>query len=343
MIQITEETLPLFIACLEKGLKESLPMLPFVKREFHNFDIYKTLNKSAIYLLDTVGEHHCLYHLYKLDPNDSMLRTTLILPTSWEHRFEIIETSIPRLKAWLDAYPNASKLMVQSLEYGEVEYYPTLSHYLIPTLINQNFEPTYRMYMKRYLQQTEPILLKLEERKNALLEQHDFTLRTVTENDTEALLDLYDREELKSRRDFVFNCTNEELTNFLKDPFTLSHSYVMLQASHAENQSMAVQERKLDHTQPTAGQRGKIVGAVIISRDNEKIWIDNLVAIGDANSEQFIAQILVAAALSNLPQEETLYTYLNRDTRLTADTYSDFGFEGFEFWTDLIYESSKTN
>ncbi len=66
----------------------------------HDLIRYKQYSEKGIYLIDYIGDEYCLYHFYHLSEGDDTLRATLILPSSWEKRFEIIEKSIPNIKEW---------------------------------------------------------------------------------------------------------------------------------------------------------------------------------------------------------------------------------------------------
>lgn len=303
--RITSDTINEFAEKIEHAKENFIPMLPFVKMPLHDFDRYKSYSDKGIYLIDYIGDDYCLYHLYHLSEGDDTLRATLILPSNWDKRFEIIEQSIPNIKEWFLEEDDSKKFIIQSLEYGEIEYYPTLSHYLIPTIIRNGYEPKYRMYMKR---------------------NGNLPLPPVTQLD-EGLSEIdYSQEILKDATNFYYessnnyryftNCTYEEFLEMLEQDFTIRNSKFIT----ADN--------------------GSIVSGIIVTKDSEKVWIDNF-TVSPEYSNTSIGEYILSKTILHLSknyQDETLYIYLNRDCHDAISVCEKNGFVPFEFWTDMIFE-----
>lgn len=307
MKRITVETIKEYVEKLEQAEGSFIPMLPFVRIPFHDFERYKTYSDKGIYLIDYLGKETCLYHLYHLSEGDDTLRATLILPSNWEKRFEIIEQSIPNLKEWFLQENQSKYFIIQSLEYGEIEYYPTLSHYLIPTIIRNGFEPKYRMYMKREAG------LKLEQ---------EITLE-------EGLSDaVYSREMFAEITDFYFN---NELTK---------NNQYFTNCTFEEFQTLFEQDYTIDNSRFIRDKDGSIIAGIILSQDSGKVWIDNYTIIPELNNTN-VGNYLLNVTIKKFNQaypEETVYIYLNRDCFDSVKACKENGFIPFEFWTDMILE-----
>jgi hypothetical protein len=308
--KITAKTITEFAEKIEKAKLKFIPMLPFVKMSFHDFDRYKHYSDKGIYLIDYIGEEYCLYHLYHLSEGDDTLRATLILPSSWEKRFEIIEKSIPNLKEWFLTEDKSNYFIIQSLEYGEIEYYPTLSHYLIPTIIQNGFEPKYRMYMKR---EHHLPLSKMDELSN-----HYQVI-----NYTKALLpdvtNFYYHNKANENYRYFTNCTYHEFIEMFQDEFTINNSKFI------------------------TNENGTIIAGIIISKDSDKVWIDNF-TVNKEYDNNGLAEYLLNLTLLDLTKaypEETIYIYLNRDCNHSVLACEKNDFVPFEFWTDMILERKK--
>ncbi|WP_026477786.1 GNAT family N-acetyltransferase [Alkaliphilus transvaalensis] len=311
MLKITSETMHDFAEKIEYGKKHFIPMLPFVRIPYHNFDKYKTFSEKGIYLIDYVDDEYCLYHLYHLTPGDDTLRATLILPSNWNKRFEIIEKSIPNLKEWFLREDDSKKFIIQSLEYGEIEYFPTLSHYLIPTIIKNGFNPKYRMYMKLEDGETETEPTPIVNLLNSSLRVVNFS-----EEMLEDVIDFYYRNESTKNYQYFTNCTFEEFIEMFKQEFTTTYSKFILDA------------------------QGKIVAGILPTRENDKIWIDNF-TVHPAYSNSNVGEYLLNQALKKILKDqpnETICIYLNRDCYEAVEACEKNGFTSFEFWTDMILE-----
>ena len=305
--KITSDTMSEFAEKIEHAKMSFIPMLPFIEMHLHDFDRYKNYSEKGIYLIDYIGDEYCLYHLYHLNEGDDTLRGTLILPSSWEKRFEIIEKSIPNVKEWFLTEDTSQRFIIQSLEYGEIEYFPTLSHYLIPTIIRNGFEPKYRMYMKREASSMVSQAGKLEK---------DLSEIKYSEKILNDLVNFYYKSE--STRDYKYftNCTYEEFLELFKQDFTINNSKFITE------------------------DNGKIVSCIVVSKDLGKIWIDNF-SVSTQYSGTDIGDYILSSTiiqLSKLYPEETIYIYLNRDCYEAVNSCKKNGFTPFEFWTDMILE-----
>ena len=305
--RITLDTISEFADKIEYAKANFIPMLPFVKMPLHDFDRYKLYSEKGIYLIDYIGNEYCLYHLYHLSEGDDTLRVTLILPSDWNKRFEIIEKSIPNIKEWFLNADNSKKFIIQSLEYGEFEYYPTLSHYLIPTIIRNGFEPKYRMYMKKDENIPVPQTCKLTAGLSVINYSNELL------ND---VIDFYYKNESTKNYRYFTNCTYEEFLDMLKQDFTINNSKFV----------------KADD--------GRIVAGVIASKESGKIWIDNFTICPEYNQSDIGEYVLreIMNQLSKVCPEETIYIYLNRDHYSAVSACEKNSFIPFEFWTDMILE-----
>lgn len=302
MKRITWETFYEYKEKIEIGKRNFIPMLPFVNTDDHDFDVYMTYSEKGIYLIDNLdNDLFCLYHLYHLTSGDETLRATLLLPSHWEDRFEIIDKSISNLKHWFLAEENSSKLIIQSLEYGEIEYYPTLSHYIIPTLIRFGFLPKYRMYMRR-----EPQLLQTKMRI-----PEEYTIINYTDDNLPELLQFYF--ENKEIKEFYYfsNVTETEFKDKFINDFTRTYTRIM------------------------KDPKGNIIAAVIPGNDRGEIWIDNFTVHPKVNG---ISEFLLNQTLNDIDPTDDVYVYINRDCKGTVAACQKYNFQPFEFWTDLILE-----
>jgi len=309
MKRITLETMAEYADKIEYAKKHFIPMLPFVKIDYHNFDRYKTYSDKGIFLIDYIGDEYCLYHLYHLTPGDDTLRATLILPSSWEKRFEIMEKSIPNLKEWFLTEDASKKFIIQSLEYGEIEYFPTLAHYLIPTIIRNGFDPKYRMYMKRESGEnaSAPAVVELES---------DLTLINYSKEIFDQVEDFYFKNEATQNYRYFTNCTYDEFMAMFQDEFTINNARFIQDAE------------------------GNIIAGILPIKEADKIWIDNF-TVHPAYNNSNVGEYLLGQTITNLYEvspNEVLVIYLNRDCFDAVNACEKNGFAAFEFWTDMILE-----
>jgi hypothetical protein len=302
---ITQDNFDLFVKGIETGQRDFIPMLAFVKNEHHDFDRYKKFSPNAIYLIDYVGEDYCMYHLYSLKDDDRTLRTTLILPSNWDRRFEIVEKSLPNIKNWFLSNDNYDEFLIQVLEYGEVEYYPTLSYYMVPTIIKNQFVPQYKMYLKRSFDcpQLSPAVLP---QGYKYLEFNDGLVNKA--------LDFYYNQE---HRDYMIDYEKNELIDLFKDEF-FTKAITLI-----------------------GDDKGNIVAASIGAQDTfwnngSKMWMGNL-AVSKGTHEEELAKCLMSKHLDNLsslePQRDII-VYLDRSCQRVFGLYESFDFIPFEFWID---------
>lgn len=302
--KMTSETMASYVQAFEVAEKQMLPMLPYVKMPFHDFNRYKTYHDKGIFLMDTVGEEACLYHLYHLTEGDDTLRITLCLPTSWEKRFEILETSVPNLKQWFMANDSSRRFVVQTLEYGEIEYYPTLGEYLMPIFIKNGFEPKYRMYMKK------------EKPTVEVTAPEGVVVKAFEASELNSLKSFYYDEKALENLKYFTNCTLEEFLESMQKPFAIEHSKVAYD------------------------QDGQIIGATVVAKEDDKIWIDNFSVLPEYE-QTHIGTYLLNQTVKSIEAKESqgdLIIYLNRDCFEAIEACEKNGFVSFEFWTDLFLD-----
>lgn len=293
-----------FAEKIELVNQQFVPLLPFVKREFHDFDKYKEYSDKCIYLIDDMDEDYCLYHFY-LDKTNDALRATLIIPSDYGRRFEILNRSMANVVSWFRENMTCKQMIIQSLEYGEIEYYPTLSHYIIGPILANGFDPKYYMYMKKVI-------------KNEIGEftlKEDMIFESYSEDIHDEILQFYYGEQRKSDQFFV-SCTYEEFNVFIKDEFT-------------SKTARFVRNRE-----------GQIIAGAIISKGNGRVWIDNLLVdgryIGDNVGEYLLSQLVVILA-ETCPEEE-VYIISNRRSKALREICEENGFAAIEFWVDMTLE-----
>jgi hypothetical protein len=305
--KITFDTMKEFSEKIEYGKNNFIPMLPFIKIPFHDFDRYKAYTDKGIFLIDYIDQEYCLYHLYHITPGDDTLRASLILPSSWDKRFEIVEKSICNIKEWFLKEDSSKKFIIQSLEYGEIEYYPTLSHYLIPTIIRNGFEPQYRMYMKR------PAAALTD--KNIQLKE-GLELVGYSEDIFNGIIDFYYKDESAKNNMYFSNCEYNEFLEIMQLDFTIKSA------------------RFIKNT------KGAIIAGIIPSIDSGKVWIDNFSIHPDYDKDG-ISEYLLGETIKQMSKtcsEDGIYIYLNRNCRnaIAACTAKDFA--PFEFWVDMTLQ-----
>lgn len=306
IIRVTSETIKEFAEKFEAAKNEMIPMLPFIKRPFHdqNFELYKQYSDRSIYLIDYIEDEYCLYRLYHLNENDDTLRITLILPSSWEKRVDIVDKSIANLKEWFLKEDPSKRFLIQILEFGEIEYYPTLSHYLIPTIIKNGFTPTYRMYMKR--DHNIPLT-------EVSTEFSDLTKLSFSEDIIPEILQFY----YESKNSGYFLCeTKEELIKLFKDEF-FKKSAIFLK-----------------------NDQNKIIAGVFSTKDDNKIWVDNLFVTSqycNKGIEEYILREELKLIYKLYPYGDII-CYLTRSFRNQVNAFEKNGFIPFEFWVDFTLE-----
>lgn len=293
-----------FAEKIELAKQQFVPLLPFVKREFHDFDQYKEYSDKCIYLIDDMDEDYCLYHFY-LDKTNDALRATLIVPSDYGRRVEILNRSMMNVVSWFRENMTCKQMIIQSLEYGEIEYYPTLSHYIIGPILANGFDPKYYMYMKKVI-------------KNEIGEftlKEDMIFESYSEDIHDEILQFYYGEQRKSDQFFV-SCTYEEFNVFIKDEFT-------------SKTARFVRNRE-----------GQIIAGAIISKGNGRVWIDNLLVDGryiDDNVGEYLLSQLVVMLAETCPEED-VYIISNRRSKALREICEKNGFASIEFWVDMTLE-----
>ncbi|KAB3531103.1 hypothetical protein [Alkaliphilus serpentinus] len=299
-----------------KAEEEFISMLPFEKKPFHDFERYitNTSNEkhffhSSFMAIDEMDEDYCLYHFYYLNEGDDTLRTTLILPSNWDRRFEILEKSIKNLKEWLKNQDHIKRLLVQSLEMGKVEYYPTLSHYIIPVLIKAGFNPDYRMYMK-WREGTLSVNSTLPE---------GFSVTGYDEKMKKEIIEFYTTNTFEGY--FSTMVGEELLQQFSEEAFRRTARFI------------------LDKEQ-------KIVGGLFAVLDSSedvmvgnKIWFEDLAILKEYNDlglDSYLVSKVLRAVTEKYPNVDT-YTYASRKAKKTVKAFKSNNFNGFEFWVDMVF------
>ncbi len=318
MIKIIEpNNLKEFSDKIIEAERKYFPMLGYKKMPFHDkiLNNHKINNDSEKQNSDFMNKHwrvidyldngeYCLYHLYVMKNNPSMLITTLIVPSSFNSRYEIVEKSIKNILKWMSKNPEFKSFKVQVLECGEVQIYPSLAYYLIPLLKKENFKPHYPLYLK-------------SNTKNDLSSytlNNDFHIKIGKENDFNELLDFYYDNSFYN----YFLCDTAEELHELRNKPLFYESLITIRNSD-----------------------DKIIAAVFADIDEEdKLWIDNY-AVANDYVESNIGPYLLAEefkTLKSLYEDTDIYIYTFREYVKSISEYNQCGFTGFEYWVDLIYE-----
>lgn len=306
--EINKDNFPEFKVLMEKGIKDFIPMLPFVKSELQDFERYLQFHNKAIYVIDEISEtENCIYHFFTLPDSKDLLRVTLMLPSSFENRIEIAEKSLQNIKLWLQS-KGYKRFMVQTLEHGEVEYYPTLSNYLLSVLIKLDFKPHYRLYM------TIDDIYSASKPQNLSLPQD---LKMVTYND--------------NLRDKVIDFYFDDSDNGFFNPFTYKEFIDAIKCDEFIKSARFIVD-----------SREKVVGGIFSSHGSfeKKVWIDGL-KVAKIYREKNIALLLIATQVEvakELYRNEEITVYLSREYQKHIIFFETFGFYGFEFWIDAILE-----
>lgn len=304
---ITSENFSTFAEKIEIGQKEFIPMLPFVKNEFHNFDLYKKHNGKGTYIIDHLDGGYCLYYVYHLPGDPETLRMNLILPSSWERRVEIIEESFPHVIEWFKREDISKRFLVQVLEYGELIVFPTLDQYIIPTLLKNAFQPEYKMYMRR--EGNAPLTLEY---------QLPDGLKKVEkgENLLERAIDFYYN---NSFSDYLINCSKEEVYHF-----SVTDSLFEKTAIFIENED------------------SEIVAGIFSTQDDGSYiypgsyWMENFAVHPDYIGLDLGKYLLQEELklLQEIYSGEDVIAYVTRDSKKAVAVYETLGFVPFEFWVD---------
>lgn len=304
---IGKENFSEYIEKIEVGVREFIPMLPFIKAECHDFSRYKIFNPNAIYLIDYMDNDYCLYHLYRLKESEDTLRISLVLPSNWNRRVEIIEKSVPNLKEWFISNDKSRDFIIQILEHGEIEYYPTLSHYLIPTILKSGFVPQYKMYMKR--DKNLPLPTKT-------LLPSEYTRVGYTEDILDEVLEFYYGGTIHNS---IVDYNKEEILDL---------------CSSRLFKDSAVFVKDKDN---------RIVGGLFASKDDywsdeTKIWIGNF-AVLPTQQQRLIQDFLLSETIDFLRcnySNHDIVIYMDRTYRNQIEAYERYDFAPFEFWVEAI-------
>ena len=297
--------------------KNYFPMLGYKKMDFHDrlLDNHKIDENSDKKIPDFMSKHlrvidylddgeHCLYHLFAMKNNPTILMTTLIIPSSFNNRYEIVEKSIKNILKWIGENTEFKSFKIQVLELGEVQIYPSLAYYLIPLLKKENFKPHYPLYLKS----------NTENDLSSYTLNNDFHMKIGKDNDFDELLNFY----YDSSFDNYFLCDTAKELHDLKNKPLFYESLITIRNND-----------------------DKIIAAVFADIDEEdKLWIDNY-AVANDYVDSNIGPYLLAEELKilkSLYKDTDIYIYTFREFLKSISEYNQCGFMGFEYWVDLLYE-----
>ncbi|WBW97791.1 hypothetical protein [Oceanirhabdus sp. W0125-5] len=296
--------------------KNYFPMLGYKKMPFHDkiLNIHKITDDSEKQNASFMTNHlrvidylengeYCLYHLFSMKSNPSMLMTTMIIPSDFNNRYEIVEKSIKNILKWMHEETEYKTFKIQILEFGEVQIYPTLAYYLIPLLKKENFKPHYPLYLKS---NTKTNLSTYTLNKN-------FNMKIGKENAFEDVLDFY----YTNSFDHYYICDTAEELHELKDDPLFYESLITI--------------RNSDDT---------IIASVFAGLDDDKLWIDNFV-VANNYVNSYIGPYLLTEEMKFLKskyEDNEIFIYTFREYSKSISQYNECGFMGFEYWVDFFYE-----
>ncbi|QUI24095.1 hypothetical protein HZI73_18140 [Vallitalea pronyensis] len=299
-----------------KAEKEFFPMLGYRKMAFHDriLNNHKIDDAGDKQRADFMTKHwqmidyldngdYCLYHLFTTDSTPDVLMTTMIIPSNFERRIEIVEESIKHILQWAKEQGSFQYFKIQVLEYGEIQVYPSLAYYLVPILLRENFQPQYGIYLKTNTKNSiAPFSLK-----------GTYHVKKGKDNPYDAIYEFYKKT--------TFNAY------FLAD-------------SMAEMDEIKDKAIFYDSLMTVRNNQDDIIGAIYADMDEEgKIWLDNL-AIKDDYVNEEIGRFLIHDILGLLKRQyadRDIYVYTYRAYRKSIMDYESCDFEGFEYWVDLLY------
>ena len=142
--QIVSGNFKRFFDKLKDGQHHFLPMIFGTWKEAQNQTAWlETYDDQFLWLFHDLGTDHCLYAFPK---QGKALWFSFVLPSDWNRRFEIFDSSLPQILSWFKAEEKYQYL------YGKMEAQdtpPTLLDGYLPSFLRNEFKTEYRMWMKR--------------------------------------------------------------------------------------------------------------------------------------------------------------------------------------------------
>lgn len=143
---ISERDFDAFTDRLKTGRKTYLPMiLGTSMASTKQTEWLDAFNDQYAYLIDPVSDGDCVYVLRRADPR-AALWFSLILPSDWDRRFEILDLSLPNLIGWFRGNDSYRYLFAQL---GRDDTPPTVLEAFLPTFQRHGFNTEFRMDMHR--------------------------------------------------------------------------------------------------------------------------------------------------------------------------------------------------
>lgn len=304
----------IFSEKIVKAESEYFPMLGYKKLRFHerilnNHKVNNNEIQNADFMTNHIGiidyldnGDYCLYHLFTTNETPDVLMTTMIVPSSFDNRYSIVDRSIKNILKWASERGSYSRFKIQVLEYGEVQVYPSLAYYLIPLLIDNGFKPQYGIYLKASTED------KLEEQQV----DKDYEFIYGQDNNLDELIEFYKRHNFRN----YYVEDNDNILDIILDEELFKKSLI------------------------TAKYNGKIIGAIFADRDQEgKIWLDDMAVKDEYKDTNLGAKLIyeILVFLRNNYSNTDIYEYTYREYMQSVAEFEKMGFQGFEYWVDLLY------
>lgn len=307
MRQMTPDTFEDYLKRFGAGMKEFVPMLPFAKNQYYDWEQFRTFSDKAIFLIDDLNGEHCLYYLRRMG---SALAVQLVMPSSWDGRARIARQSFGSLVRWFRAESEASELQIQVAEYAEFIAFPTLSHHLIPAIIEHGFPHRYMMYMRREHKLPIPGDAGLPD---------GFERVAYDDGMLEEVLGFY----AGDFPGYFINATPEE-TRAIANPAAKEHNLFRATAVFVRDKAGAIAAGVF--ATPNDG------GAVYPGA----FWLDNFAVRPDCRGLG-LGTLLLAEEIRLLARRypgKNAFAYVRRDLREAVADYESMNFVPFEFWME---------
>ena len=144
--QINTNNFAEFLKRLEAGRKHYLPMIFGTSIESTQQTTWlDQFDDQYAYLIVTLPHGECTYVLRRAD-HRAAIWFSLILPSHWDQRFDLVDASIPHVLTWFNEQDTYRYFYAQL---GLDNTPPTFLESFLPSLLKHGFNTEYRMNMHR--------------------------------------------------------------------------------------------------------------------------------------------------------------------------------------------------
>lgn len=146
VLSLTENTFPEFTDRLQNGRKFYLPMIFGTTAEsIKQTEWLDDFSDQYAFLIDHLSGGECTYVLRRAD-HRAALWFSLILPSDWDQRFDLLDASLPNLIEW---FKNNDTYRYLFAQLGLDNTPPTILDTFLPMFLRHGFNTEYRMDMHR--------------------------------------------------------------------------------------------------------------------------------------------------------------------------------------------------